>query len=113
MKIMSAFFAGLLCSLSCFAQTKPESDPYKPVLDRLANLTVLPLAEWQYHTDIPHPEDAGLNDAEWQTVKTREGWKTGTRVLRRWVEIPEKINGYAARGAKVTLELYFGSDNGC
>jgi len=110
MKIISAFFVGLLCSLTCFAQAKPKSDPYKPVLDRLASLTVLPLPEWRYHTDIPHPEDAALNDADWQTVKPREGWKTGSRVVRRWVEIPEKINGYSTRGAGVSLELFFGSD---
>jgi alpha-mannosidase len=110
MKIMSAFFVGLLCSLTGFAQANPKSAPYKPVLDRLASLTVLSLEEWRYHADIPHPESPELNDNDWQTVKTREGWKTGTRVVRRWIEIPEKINGYSTRGAGVSLELFFGSD---
>jgi alpha-mannosidase len=100
----------LLCSPSSFAYAKTDADPYKPVLDRLESLTILAQPEWRYHADIPHPEDRELNDEDWPTVKTREVWKTGTRVLRRWVEVPEKINGYGTLGAKVSLELYFGSD---
>jgi alpha-mannosidase len=105
------FIAALLCSPGGFAQEKGEAaDPYKPVLDRLESLIMLAQPEWRYHADIPHPEDLELSDADWPTVKTRESWKSGARVLRRSVEIPEKINGYATRGAKVSLELYFGSD---
>src|SRR5208282_6378510 len=37
-----------------------------------------------------------------------EHWK-GTRVFRRWIQIPEKINGYATQGSKVMLDLRFGS----
>ncbi len=33
-----------------------------------------------------------------------EHWK-GTRVFRRWMEIPEKINGYATQGSRVMLDL--------
>ena len=28
-------------------------------------------------------------------------------MLRRWIEIPEKINGYAVRGARAKLDLGF------
>ena len=87
-----------------------RAGPYKQVLERLESLTVLAQPEWRYHADLPHPEDSELSDADWQTVKTREVWKSGARVLRRWIEIPEKVNGYTTRGAKVSLELYFGSD---
>src|SRR6267154_27739 len=110
MKATLLLLAALLYASAGFAQEKAESGPYKQVLDRLESLTVLAQPEWRYHEDIPHPEDSELNDADWPTVKTREGWKSGARVLRRWIEIPEKINGYTTRGAKVSLELYFSSD---
>lgn len=67
------------------------------------------LPEWRYHGDIAHPEDPSLNDADWPAVKTRVEWKTGARVLRRLIEIPEKLNGYAVRGARVKLEILFTS----
>src|SRR5262249_51850889 len=37
-----------------------------------------------------------------------EHWK-GTRVFRRWVQVPEKINGYATHGSHVWLNIRFGS----
>jgi alpha-mannosidase len=111
MKAAIILLAMVLGSPVCFAQVKAEENPYKGALDRLKTLTVLPLPEWRYHADVPHPEDGELNDANWPTVKSREVWKTGSRVFRRWVEIPEKINGYATRGAKVSLELFFGGDD--
>ncbi len=43
-----------------------------------------------------------------------EGMRTrstgaGTRVFRRWIQIPQKIDGYATQGARVSLDLRFGS----
>ncbi|MGD0513387.1 MAG: glycoside hydrolase family 38 C-terminal domain-containing protein [Terriglobales bacterium] len=48
-----------------------------------------------------------MDDSDWQTVKVGDKWSTGSRVLRRWVEIPEKIDGYAVQGARVKLDLRF------
>ena len=107
MKATVLLLAALLCASAGIAQGRAEAGLDKQVLDRLESLTVLVQSEWRYHADIPHPEDSELSDADWPTVKTREGWKSGARVLRRWIEIPEKINGYTTRGAKVSLELYF------
>ena len=83
------------------------TDPYRPMLDRLESLTTLPLSEWRFHTDLPHPEDSALNDSGWDAMRVGETWSSGSRVLRRWVEIPEKINGYAVLGARVKLDLRF------
>jgi len=95
-------------------------DPYKPTLDRLDALTRHGEAEWRFHADVPHPEDPGMNDSGWGTLTVKnvsgpggnnaneEHWK-GTRVFRRWIQIPEKINGYATQGARVSLDLRFGS----
>src|SRR6202011_3333874 len=81
------------------APSQKTTDPYQPTLDRLESLTVLPLSAWTFHADIPHPEDSSLDDSGWKTVKVGDKWSTGSRVLRRWIEIPDKINRYAVQGA--------------
>jgi len=87
--------------------SRKTTDPYQPTLDRLESLTTLLLSEWRFHADVPHPEDSSLDDASWETVRVGEKWATGSRVLRRWIEIPEKINGYAVLGARAKLDLRF------
>jgi alpha-mannosidase len=110
-----------VCTAFGFCQTPGAPDPYKPTLDRLQSLTALSEAEWRFHADVPHPEDPGLNDSDWGAVTVKnisgsgernanEHWK-GTRVFRRWIQIPEKINGYATTGSRVLLDLRFGSPN--
>ena len=102
------------------SQTSGARDLYKPTLDRLEALTRQGEAEWRFHTDVPHPEDPALNDSAWGLItvknvsgpggrnKGEEHW-TGTRVFRRWIQIPEKINGYATQGSQVSIDLRFGS----
>ncbi len=85
----------------------PES--YKTVLNRLQSLTAVPESEWRYHSDVPHPEDPGVNDSDWQQMKEGDSWKDGARVLRRWIEIPKAINGFDIRGSRVELLLRFES----
>ncbi len=101
----------LVAAISVSAQqpssTQRSTDPYQPTLDRLESLTSLPFTEWRFHTDVAHPEDSSLDDASWETVRVGDKWSTGPRVMRRWVEIPEKINGYAVLGARVKLDLRF------
>ena len=123
MKRCTFFFLLLAFSLhtgGAVSQTSGAPDPYKPTLDRLEALTRQNEAEWRFHADLPHPEDPGLNDSDWGliTVKNVSGpggrnaneehW-TGTRVFRRWIQIPEKINGYATRASQVSIDLRFGS----
>jgi hypothetical protein len=91
MKATLSAIAVLLCACACFGHEKQPPDPFKPTLDRLKSLAVLPIADWKYHADVAHPEDVSLDDSSWQVVKTRESWKNGSRVLRRWIEIPETI----------------------
>ena len=113
----------LLFAVFAVAQSENSSDPYKPTLDRLQALTRQGESQWRYHADVPHPEDPGLNDSDWGTLtvknvsgpgsmnKNEEHW-TGTRVFRRWVQIPEKINFYATQGSRVSIDLRFGSESG-
>lgn len=108
--VLSLIFSFYVSASAQVSNQKIEAaDPYKPVLDRLESLTIQPLPDWRFHDDIPHPEDPGLDDSGWATMKVGERWKTGARVLRRWVEIPEKINGYATQGARVKLDVEIGS----
>jgi alpha-mannosidase len=112
----------VMCAAFAYPQDTNAPDPYKATLDRLQSLTSQGETEWRYHADIPHPEDPGVNDSDWGvlTVKNVSGpggqnpneehW-TGTRVFRRWVQIPEKINGYATQGSRVMMDLRFGSPN--
>ena len=83
------------------------ADPYQPTLNRLESLTSLPLSDWRTHADVPHPEDSSLDDSSWETMKVGDKWSTGSRVLRRWVDIPEKIDGYAVLHARARLDLGF------
>jgi len=122
MKRIALFLLCLILLFAAFAssQTPAAPDPYKATLDRLEMLTGQAEAEWRFHADVPHPEDPGLNDSDWGafTVKNVSGpggghaneehW-TGTRVFRRWIQIPEKINGYDAQGSRVSIDLRFGS----
>jgi alpha-mannosidase len=94
----------MLSAMFGYSQETADHDPYKPVLDHLESLTTLPLPGWRLHVDVPHPEDVTLDDSGWEVVQVDGKW-TGPRVLRRWIEIPEKINGYAVRGTRVTLDL--------
>jgi alpha-mannosidase len=87
--------------------TQKTSDPYQLTLDRLASLTTLPLPDWRFHGDVPHPEDPAVSDSTWDTIKVGDKWSTGPRVLRRSIEVPEKINGYAIAGARAKLDLGF------
>jgi alpha-mannosidase len=111
------------CAVLGFSQASTGSDAYKPTLDRLQSLTRQPEAEWRSHNDVPHPEDPAVNDSDWSTITVKnvsgpggqnpneEHW-AGTRVFRRWIQIPEKINGYATQGSKILLDLRFGSPGG-
>jgi len=121
MKRFPTLFLSIFLFVSgLFAQTPNNLDSFKPTLDRLQSLLRQGEVEWRFHTDIPHPEDPRVDGSSWDhfTVKNVSGpggqnaneehWK-GTRVFRRWIEIPEKVNGYAVQGSRVLLDLRFGS----
>ncbi len=113
---------GLLMVVLCsnFGLSQSSGDPSKTTLDRLQSLLRQGESEWRSHADVPHPEDPGLSDSNWSTFTVKnvsgpggghaneEHW-AGTRVFRRWVQIPEKVNGYATQGSRVLLDLRFGS----
>ena len=108
----SAFLLSVLFAASAFAQSpSAPSDPYKPVLDRLQSITVVPLPAWQAHAaDLPHGEDPAINTSDWQQVKPKEDWK-GSRWLRLTFAVPAQLNGYRLQGAHISLDLHVSSDD--
>jgi alpha-mannosidase len=98
--------AGLGFGQQSSMNQKP-ADPYQPTLSRLESLTSLSLPDWRFHADVAHPEDSSMDDSGWEVMKAGDTWAGGSRVLRRWVEIPEKINGYAVAHARVRLDIRF------
>ena len=107
--ILSIFLPAVLHAQQ---STIEAQNPYKPALDRLQSLTVLPITEWRWHADVPHPESASIQDSDWSTVKSGDEWSDGPRVLRRLIEIPPNLNGYKAQGGRVLLDLHVSSDAG-
>jgi alpha-mannosidase len=112
MKRSIVLFAFFLLAIQGVASPHSQSspDPYKAILDRLDSLTTQSIPDWRFHADIPHPEDPALDDSSWQSVKVDEHWSTGARVLRRTIEIPPYVNGYATKGCSIKLDLTFDSD---
>jgi alpha-mannosidase len=106
-KWLPPFFIFCVAGLA-FAQ--PATDPYKPVLDRWHSLTTQELPGWRFHEDIPHPEDASLDDSSWDTISVDKLWSSGARVLRQQIQTPEKFNGYSIQGAQLKLDVTFASN---
>jgi alpha-mannosidase len=105
--MVCALLALAVTSTCAAQQTSNNGDPYKPTVDRLESLTTLPLSDWRFHADVSHPEDPSFDDSSWETMQVGDKWSTGPRVLRRWIEIPEKVNGYAVQGSRAKLDLRF------
>jgi alpha-mannosidase len=101
----------LLFGKSNVAQTQSTDNPYQTQVERLESVVTVPLNDWRYHADIPHPEDAAVDDADWPVVKVAEEWKTGPRVLRQHIELPANLNGYSLAGARVRLDLVVDSSD--
>src|ERR1039458_8386800 len=106
------FLFFLLISGFAFAQSpSAPPDPYKPLLDRLQSITVIPLPTWQAHAaDLPHGEDPALGTSDWPPVKLKEDWK-GSRWLRLTSAVPAQLNGYSLQGARISLDLHVSSDD--
>jgi alpha-mannosidase len=100
MKRLSAL---LLLASACVLRAQLPA-AWKPILDRLEATGDVPLSEWRSHADVPHPEDAALNDADWTVVKVGSHWH-GACVLRRMVELPATVAGYDVRNARLKLDL--------
>jgi alpha-mannosidase len=101
------FFFG---TMAAFAQASSNAaNPYTPALNRLQSLVTVAQSEWRFHADVPHPEDPALDDSGWKIMKAGDKWNDD-RVLRRWIEVPANVHGYAIQGSRVSLDLQLTSN---
>jgi alpha-mannosidase len=76
------------------------------VITRLASLSDLPGGDWRSHEgDIPHGEDAGLDDSQWPIAKGPTALPQRAMWYRRWIEIPKTVNGYDLTGARIVFRF--------
>src|SRR4051795_10970018 len=107
-----AFLLILLFALFATAQNTATPDPYKPVLDRLSAVSVLPIADWRaHHGNLPHGEDVALTETGWSPLKVADNWTDSSQWVRTTITIPEKLNGYDLRGSRIDLDLAITSDD--
>jgi alpha-mannosidase len=75
-------------------------------LNRLSQLNSIPASDWIYRAgDLPQAESADLDTSGWQGVVLPFRASTETVWLRRWVTIPQSLNGYDPSGARVWFHL--------
>src|ERR1700722_13007468 len=67
--VWTVLLPAVILSTVTFGQT--PADPHKPVLDRLDSLMRKAEPEWRFHSDIPHPEDPGLDDSGWGVLTVK------------------------------------------
>jgi alpha-mannosidase len=106
----SSFIVVLSLALIAPQSAASATQTVETPLDRLASITTVPLPEWRSHDDVPHPEDPSLDDSKWERTTLGTKWTSGTRVFRRWIEIPEKIDGYAIQGSRIKLDVALDSN---
>src|SRR5580658_6883945 len=77
------------------------------VVNRLGSLRELPDGAWKMHSgDLPHAEDADLDDSAWQTVAYNSKQSKDALWFRQTYQIPETLNGYDLTGARVWFEFH-------
>ena len=108
--VSSLVFAGTLGLLQVNAQTASQAaeiaknltEHSRMVISRLTELDNLPAEEWRFHSgDLAHGESPDLDDSSWQVAKVRTHLSNETVWFRRWVEVPQSLNGYDLTGARI------------
>ena len=111
---ISVLVFGMLGGAQASAQTpeqaaqvlKPYSVQSQTVAQRLTLLNRLPAEEWRYHAgDLAHGESPDLDDSSWQLVKPRMQAPQDAVWFRRWVEVPQSLQGYDLTGARIWFRI--------
>lgn len=105
----------LLCAAPVLAQRNTEfaraaaalPPASRAVADRLLSLRQLPDGTWKYHAgDLPHAEDANLDDSNWPTLKMGEHAPNEAVWFRQTIEVPAALNGYDLTGARIWFQFH-------
>ncbi len=87
------------------------SDRDRKTVERLTRLSDLPAEQWKYYAgDMAHGEDVHLDDSGWPTLSSASKTSQGTIWLRRWIEVPETLDGYAMSGARIWFKILVRTD---
>ncbi len=105
-----ALILSLMASPAGFAQESKTPNRYTEVADKLLSLTSLPLSDCRWHSDVAHPEDGSLDDSAWKPIALGANFASGAQVIRCWLTVPRKVNGYDVRGANLKVALEFQGD---
>ncbi|MGA6961361.1 MAG: hypothetical protein WBY38_18255, partial [Candidatus Acidiferrales bacterium] len=82
------------------------SAPTQSTVKELSSLVSLPADDWRFHAgDVAHGESTGLDDSGWQSVKQNTHAPTEAVWYRRWIEIPQTLNGYDLTGSRVWFQF--------
>lgn len=88
--------------------TSAEGDKIEVAAKSLRSLTFLPADNWKMHAgDMPHGESLDLDDSGWETVGPNSYSPAGAVWYRRWIQIPNTLNGYDITGAKVWFDFLY------
>ena len=108
--VLSGLVIGVFNGAQASAQTAEQAASIvkslggssQTVVERLSGLNRLPAEEWRYHAgDLAHGESPNLDDSSWQVVKPRMEGSKDAVWFRRWIEVPQSLQGYDLTGARI------------
>ncbi|HEV2489809.1 MAG TPA: hypothetical protein VGT03_08370, partial [Candidatus Acidoferrales bacterium] len=108
------FIAGVLVVGAPFIlRAAPQTSPdWKAIIAQLDSITVIPLPDWKIHpADGGRWEAPDADDSSWPSYTAKTEWTTGSMWLRRWIELPERLNGYDIKGARLELRWSIGGES--
>ena len=87
------------------AALKRLSPAAQVVMQRLSHIGVLPLSDLRYYVgSLPNGGAIDLDDASWQTIQMPFTASADPIWLRKWIEVPKRLDGYDLTGAKIWLQ---------
>jgi hypothetical protein len=87
-----------------------NDERYKSATAQLHSITSDNLSHCRLHADVPHQEDASLDDSDWPGLRMGDRLRTGVQLLRCWESVAEKLNGYDIGGATLKAAFEFEGD---
>lgn len=108
------FIAGVLVVGAPFIlRAAPQTSPdWKAIIAQLDSITVIPLPDWKIHpADGGRWEAPDADDSSWPSYTAKTEWTTGSMWLRRWIQLPERLNGYDIKGARLELRWSIGGES--
>jgi alpha-mannosidase len=86
------------------AALKRLSPASQAVMDRLSRLGTFPVGDVRYYAgDLPNSGAVDLDDSSWQTIQMPFTASEDAVWLRKWIEVPQNIDGYDPTGASIRL----------